>query len=385
MILLFILASATFYTGILIKRCMQADPGIRSYPDIGDKAFGTRGRLLISVFMNLELYLVATGFLIMAGDNLHNLLPNVNFEIHGLAIGGHRTFVLLVALVVMPTVWINNMTTLSYVSATGVVASVLILVSILWSGISDIGFHHKGELLNWSGLPTAFSLYAFCYCAHPVFPTLYNSMRNQRQFSSVKFDFLKTLYLHLIQQQKSLTSVLLLLFLQVLLLCFVLCTFTYVSMAILGYLMFGSELKSQITLNLSTDKLSSKVAIYTALINPIAKYALMLRPIVDAIEDRFLSCSKKRFHSLFLRTILLSSSVFVALTVPFFGDLMSLVGAFLSVTASILLPCLCYLTISGAHRRLGFELVFIYFTVFMGVIMFVVGTYTSLVQIFQKL
>lgn len=183
---------------------MQADPGIRSYPDIGDKAFGTRGRLLISVFMNLELYLVATGFLIMAGDNLHNLLPNVNFEIHGLAIGGHRTFVLLVALVVMPTVWINNMTTLSYVSATGVVASVLILVSILWSGISDIGFHHKGELLNWSGLPTAFSLYAFCYCAHPVFPTLYNSMRNQRQFSSVTFDFLKTLYLHLIQQQKSL-------------------------------------------------------------------------------------------------------------------------------------------------------------------------------------
>lgn len=385
MILLFILASATFYTGILIKRCMQADPGIRSYPDIGDKAFGARGRLLISVFMNLELYLVATGFLIMAGDNLHNLLPNVNFEIHGLAIGGHRTFVLLVALVVMPTVWINNMTTLSYVSATGVVASVLILVSILWSGISDIGFHHKGELLNWSGLPTAFSLYAFCYCAHPVFPTLYNSMRNQRQFSSVTFDFLKTLYLHLIQQQKSLTSVLLLLFLQVLLLCFVLCTFTYVSMAILGYLMFGSELKSQITLNLSTDKLSSKVAIYTALINPIAKYALMLRPIVDAIEDRFLSCSKKRFHSLFLRTILLSSSVFVALTVPFFGDLMSLVGAFLSVTASILLPCLCYLKISGAHRRLGFELVFIYFTVFMGVIMFVVGTYTSLVQIFQKL
>ncbi|KAI3452300.1 hypothetical protein Pfo_008965 [Paulownia fortunei] len=358
LILLFIIASATFYTGLLIKRCMEVDPNIRSYPDIGHKAFGKKGRVLVSVFMNLELYLVATGFLILAGDNLHNLLPNLEVNIYGIIIGGgQKSFVILVALVLMPTIWINNMTTLSYVSATGILASIVILGSILWSGISDddIGFHQKGVLLSWSGLPTAFSLYAFCYCAHPVFPTLYSSMRNQRRFSTV------------------------------LLLCFVFSTVTYVSMAILGYLMFGSELQSQITLNLPTDKFSSKVAIYTALINPIAKYALMVKPIVDAIESQFQSYSGKRFYTLFVRTILLSSSVIVALTLPFFGYLMSLVGAFLSVTASILLPCFCYLKISGAYRKLGFEVAIIGFTVLMGLIILVIGTYTSLVQIIRNL
>ncbi|KAL7100904.1 hypothetical protein ACP275_08G023700 [Erythranthe tilingii] len=255
----------------------------------------------------------------------------------------------------MPTVWIDNMTTLSYVSATGVLASVVVLGSVLWSGIFYIGFHHKGEILNWNGLPTAFGLYALCYCSHPIFPTLYSSMRNQRHFSSV------------------------------LLLSFLFCTVTDATMAVLGYLMFGSELQSQITLNLRTDKLSSQVAIYTALINPIAKYALMLRPTVDAIESRLKYYSRKRFYSLLARTILLTGSVVIGLSLPFFGALMSLVGAFFSVTTSILLPCLCYLKISGAYRKLSFEAASIGFVVLMGLTILVIGTYTSLLQIIQNL
>lgn len=155
---------------------MEADPKITSYPDIGDRAFGTKGRILVSVLINLELFLIATGFLILAGDNLHKLLP----------VGGRQSFVLLVAIVVLPTIWIDKMSTLSYISATGVVASMVILGSVLWSGLFDgIGFHQKGVLLNWSGLPTACSLYTICYHAHSVFPTLYTSMRYQRQFTSV--------------------------------------------------------------------------------------------------------------------------------------------------------------------------------------------------------
>ncbi|KAH6791158.1 Transmembrane amino acid transporter family protein [Perilla frutescens var. frutescens] len=355
LILLLIIAAATFYTGILIKRCMDVDRNIRSYPDIGDRAFGAKGRAVVSIFMNLELFLVATGFLILAGDNLQSLLPNAELDLCGVKIGGRETLVLLVALVMMPTVWIDNMTTLSYVSATGVVASVVILGSVLWSGIVDgIGFDNKGELLNWSGLPTALSLYAFCYCAHPVFPTLYTSMREKTQFSWV------------------------------LLLCFSFCTVTYASMAVLGYLMFGSELQSQITLNLPTKGLSSKVAICTAMLNPIAKYALMMKPIVDWIESS--GCGKRVVCCRSVaRSVLVGSSVFVALTVPFFGYLMSLVGAFLSVTASVVVPCLCYLKICGNWRKLGCELVFISFSVVMGFVVMVVGTYTSLMQIVQNM
>lgn len=186
LILLFAIASTTYYTGLLIKRCMDGDPSIISYPDIGDKAFGTKGRILISVSIHLELFLIATGFLILAGDNLHKLFPDLENKVFGVQIGGERSFIVVIALIILPTVWINKMTTLSYISATGVLAYMIILGSVLWSGLFDgIGFHQKGVLINWRGLPTACSLYTMCYHAHSVFPTLYTSSKNQGQFHLV--------------------------------------------------------------------------------------------------------------------------------------------------------------------------------------------------------
>lgn len=186
LILLFVIAMAAFYSGLLIQRCMDVDSDIRTYPDIGQRAFGQAGRILVSVFMYTELYLVATGFLILEGDNLHNLFPSMGLEVAGITIGGRQSFVILVALIILPTVWLDNLSILSYVSAGGVLASAIILASIFWTGAVDgVGFNEKGTLINWNGIPTAVSLYAFCYCAHPVFPTLYTSMKKKHQFSNV--------------------------------------------------------------------------------------------------------------------------------------------------------------------------------------------------------
>ncbi|XP_022774489.1 amino acid transporter AVT1I-like [Durio zibethinus] len=356
LILLFAIATAAFYSGLLIQRCMEADSSIRTYPDIGERAFGNNGRLIVSVFMYIELYLVATGFLILEGDNLQKLLPNMEFEVAGLAVGGKQGFIIIVALIILPTVWLDNLTLLSYVSASGVIASAIILISIIWTGAFDgIGFQQRGTLINWEGIPTAVSLYAFCYCAHPVFPTLYTSMKKRHQFSNV------------------------------LVVCFVLCTICYASMAILGYLMFGSDVQSQITLNLPTNKLSSRVAIYTTLVNPISKYALMVTPIVNATKTWFPYHCNKRFLSLFVGTNLVISTVLVALAVPFFGSLMSLVGAILSITASVILPCFCYLKISGNYKRFDVEMVVVGLIIIMGVAVVIFGTYTSLVDIIGKL
>ncbi|KAK1367677.1 Vacuolar amino acid transporter 1 [Heracleum sosnowskyi] len=356
LLFLFIIALVTVYTALLIQKCMDADPSIRTYPDIGERAFGKKGRLLVSVFMNVELYLLATCFLILEGDNLNNLLPNMGFRFDGFRIEGKQGFVLIVALIILPTILLDNVSILSYISATGVVASFVILGSIFWTAAFEgVGFHHKGELLNYKGIPTAISLYAFSYCAHPVFPTLYTSMGNKKNFSKVMS------------------------------LCFLLCTITYALIAVCGYLMFGSTLESQITLNLPINKASSKIAIYTTLVNPIAKYALILTPVIHTIENRFQSYCKGRSYTVFIRTSLLISTVAVALTLPFFGLLMSLIGAFLSITASILLPCLCYLKISGAYQRFGLEVIIIGCVLTFGIAVLVIGTYTSLVEIIGQL
>ncbi|KAI3931249.1 hypothetical protein MKX01_040166, partial [Papaver californicum] len=93
-------------------------------------------------------------------------------------------FLIVVALIILPSMWLTDLSKVSHVSASGVLACVVIICSVLWVGVvGETGFHEKGKLLNFNGIPTGLSLYAFCYCAHPVFPTLYNSTRDKRQFS----------------------------------------------------------------------------------------------------------------------------------------------------------------------------------------------------------
>lgn len=47
--ILFIFCALSLYTGILLSRCLDSRPGLKSYPDIGEAAFGRSGRLIISV------------------------------------------------------------------------------------------------------------------------------------------------------------------------------------------------------------------------------------------------------------------------------------------------------------------------------------------------
>ncbi|PIA62700.1 hypothetical protein AQUCO_00200608v1 [Aquilegia coerulea] len=355
LIFLLVMAVVCCYTGLLLRRCMDAHPLIKTYPDIGQFAFGYKGRVIVALFMYLELYLVAIEFLILEGDNLDKLFPNMGIKVGGMTIGGRQGFTLLASLIILPTTWLRNLGLLAYVSAGGVLASVIVVASVFWAGAVDgVGFHERGSLINWGGMPTAISLYAFCYCGHAVFPTLCTSMKDKSQFSKV------------------------------LLVCFLLCTFNYGSMAVLGYMMYGDNLKSQVTLNLPIGKFSSHIAIYTTLINPFTKYAIMITPIATAVEDWF-PFHDSWFISILIRTVLMISTVVVALIVPFFGYLMALIGAFLSITVSLLLPCACYLKISSNPRSLGFELVAIVTILVIGSLVAISGTYTSVRQIIDHL
>lgn len=170
---------------------------------------------------------------------------------------------------------------------------------------------------------------------------------------------------------------------QVLLICFTLCTFGYVAMAILGYLMFGPSVESQITLNLPVGKLSSRIAIYTTLITPIAKYPMVVTPIVDAFKNYCPGHVNKRLFGCLVGTLLLMSTVIVALALPSLADLMSFVGAFLGIAASIIVPCVCYVKICR-EEIYGCEMVGVGCVTLFGLVVLVFGTYTSLTEMLGK-
>jgi vesicular inhibitory amino acid transporter len=148
--------------------------------------------------------------------------------------------------------------------------------------------------------------------------------------------------------------------------------------AILGYLMFGKDVQSQVTLNMSTSKISSKIAIYTTLAAPLVKYALIISPIADAFEMNLPSKWNSKPIGILIRSLLLVSTVVVALVFPYFESLMALVGAILCVTVSILLPCVCYLKIYRLfQKKFDVELLIIGSIMVMAVAVGVMGTYAS--------
>ena len=50
LVILYLFAVLAWYTGVLLRRCLDSKEGLETYPDIGHAAFGTTGRILISVW-----------------------------------------------------------------------------------------------------------------------------------------------------------------------------------------------------------------------------------------------------------------------------------------------------------------------------------------------
>ncbi|TYH73436.1 hypothetical protein ES332_D05G328600v1 [Gossypium tomentosum] len=317
LIILFTFALLSFYTGLLLRQCLDSQPGLETYPDIGQAAFGTYGRIALSIILYVELYACCVEYIILEGDNLASLFPNAYVSLGGLELSPQRLFALMATLAVLPTVWLRDLSVLSYISAGGVVASILAVLCLFWVGLIDqVGFHNKGTTLNIATLPVAVGLYGYCYSGHAVFPNIYTSMANPNKFPSV------------------------------LIACFAICSLLYAGTAVMGYTMFGEATESQFTLNMPKDLIASKIAVWTTVVNPFTKYALTMSPVAMSLEELIPSTHlKSHIYAIIIRTSLVISTLIVGLTIPFFGLVMSLIGSLLTMLVTLILPPACYLSI----------------------------------------
>lgn len=93
------------------------------------------------------------------------------------------------------------------------------------------------------------------------------------------------------------------------------------------------------------------VSTLLVLVSPFAKFALTLEPVAQGVDNSFgIDPEKGRaaagLQKRGVRTGLSVFSLVLASKVPFFGVFMSILGSFLTITVSVLFPCLAHLKLN---------------------------------------
>eukprot|EP00834_Sanchytrium_tribonematis_P003033 NODE_107_length_18988_cov_0.534491.p11 type:complete len:201 gc:universal NODE_107_length_18988_cov_0.534491:3560-2958(-) len=190
------------------------------------------------------------------------------------------------------------------------------------------------------------------YAAHGCVPSVYNDMKEKREFNSM----LNISYW---------------------LICFV-----YFCVAFCGYLMFGCDLVSEITINMSQiaqySKFANNFLVFLMILGPLSKFPLVVRPISITLE----SCVQEYFNNstnlwrYFCSTTASLIILVISLAFPSFDKVMSIVGSLFSFAVSIILPCIFYLRLCDCNMC---EKYLIYTIISLSIPASILGTISSFV------
>ncbi|TFY68341.1 hypothetical protein EVJ58_g1054 [Rhodofomes roseus] len=336
----------TCYTAKILAHIILDDPRLRSYSDIGKKAFGPRSGPWISAVFCLELFTVSVALVTLYADSLRAVLPTYSAN----------TYKLIGLIILVPTT-VLPLSVLSYTSILGILSTLLIIAVMVIDGLSKPD--SPGSL--WEPAPTslgirtplhlglAFGLFMAGFSGHAVVPSLVRDMIDPSQFDAM------------ITQ------------------AFTVATGIYGVIGVAGYLMFGdavSEEFSQDIAKYSPFPVLNKIALWGLVLAPLSKFALATRPLnltlemmlgIDSgsgmLDDHGIkapsqdpeaarSTSKRhraRHGALTAveRALFTLCSVAVSIFVPDFSAMMAFLGAFSSFLLCVIGPVSAKIALAG--------------------------------------
>lgn len=332
---------------------------IRSFPDIAREAFGHTGALILSVVLYFELFSCVAIFIVSIGDHLHELFPQLSVSMHMLWVCFFSA---------VPVIVLRSVRLLSYLSLLGTVATICVVVAVVIAflvegDLTDDIAHKKADRageppyhgsLRPGGLPVALGLVAYCFSGHAIVPSIYNSMEKPYQFEKVVD------------------------------VTFIILMASCLAVALSGYMMFGDFVADQVTLSLnqfSSAVLVMTILTYLMILTAFSKLTLTMFPLSLGFEEivaPYLSSDSSMFFAgAAIKMILLFGALAVAVFVPSFSFLCSLVGMICTMTVSVIFPAAAYLKLFWPRLSL-IERVVNWAIVIAGVAMAVIGTVLGL-------
>lgn len=327
------------YTAKILARIICADPRLRTYSDIGRKAFGPRATVFISFMFCLELFAVSVVLVTLYADSLHTLIPNYSantYKIWGL-------------LVLIPTIFLP-LSLLSYTSILGILSTVLLIVVVLVDGAfkkeTPGSFWDPAEttvgVVSISKLGVAFGLFMAGFAGHAVVPSLARDMTDPSEFDKM-INW-----------------------------AFVAATVIYSLIGYAGYLMYGNSVSDEISKDLLNtpgfNPLLNQAALWMLVLNPLSKFALNTRPLMSTLEilmglDLPEQTIKKesgastegknnratiiKIFATLQRITVTCAAVVVSIYIPEFSVMMAFLGSFSAFCISVVGPIAAKVKIEG--------------------------------------
>ncbi|KAI7188920.1 vacuolar amino acid transporter-like protein 1 [Hortaea werneckii] len=324
---------STSYTAKLLAKCADVDGSLITFADLAYVSFGPWARIGTSILFSLELIAACVALVVLFADSLDALIPG----------WGDVEWKIVCGIILIPLGFVP-LRFLSFTSVLGILSCLGIVLAIFVDGL--IKPHAPGSVRepalthlfpeNWMTLPIAFGILMSPWGGHSVFPNIYRDMRHPYKYRrGVNITYTFTFSLDLF-------------------------------MAVVGYLMYGAGVKDEITRNVLTtpgypDAINVLIVVCVAII-PLTKVPLNARPIVSTLElflgldARALADSSaltglsgytRGILKVVLRIGITILFVILAILVPQFDTIMSLLGAVACFTICIILPCAFHLKLFG--------------------------------------
>jgi vesicular inhibitory amino acid transporter len=332
-------AVVTSYTAKLLAKCLDVDSSLITFADLAFVSFGNKARIAVSILFSLELLAACVALIVLFADSMDALISG----------WGVLTWKIVCGVILIPLSFLP-LRLLSFTSILGVMSCFGITLAIVFDGLFKP--EQPGSLRqpatqylfpeNWMTIPLSFGLLMSPWGGHSVFPNIYRDMRHPYKYRrGVNYTYI----------------------------------FTYLidtAMAAAGILMFGNEVRDEITSNIFLtggypDGLSIFIAICVAII-PLTKVPLNARPIVSTLEVLFgldtramaLSSSMNGMSGLnrgllkvSLRIVTIIVFVVISILFPEFDRIMTLLGSVACFSICIILPLAFHLKLFGKEIGRG--------------------------------
>ncbi|KAG2232748.1 transmembrane amino acid transporter protein-domain-containing protein [Thamnidium elegans] len=355
LLILFLAWTMSSYTSTVLIRLLYVNGKVRmsTYKEVATAAFGPIGGWL-TFFFNTWIVLGAPIlYMVLSGSNFNELCKGTAGEI-----GSDNWTIILSVVIAIPFILVKTMKEVAWMSAVGVIA-IFMVVFVVWiMAIIDqpnqVNISHDPVI--WDMFPIALATISFSFGGNVVYPNVEASMKKPRNWAKVSWGALST------------------------------CAAMYLIVAVSGYYVYGTTVENPVYTSLP-ENAGRTVAIIVITINVLLSAPILTTSFSLDLEEMFnISVErhgkvKEFIYRAILRIIIMVVICVVAVVVPHFGALMSLIGAFANCALIFIFPVLFDFKLAGFRHKPYYELAWCALTVLLGLVGLIFGTIEAIKEL----